>query len=446
METIQGFDFFHLPFDNNGKLTDAQALADLKSHAAEATDAIFIAHGFRNDENDATTLYTNFLASLRAHFDGTFHAALGSRKFVVAGVYWPSKPFKEANALGGSAESLDAGAAGEDPEEADVRQTLQEMLAEADASLKPNIARAIELLDKVNERAAQDEFVKQVMTQVPVDGSDELEGAEKVRATDGSELLDKLGAPAPAPTSTQEFDSFDEGGTEGIGSFFGSIFGKIGEFLNLTLWYVMKSRSGTVGATGAAQAVRDLHAAAPSVRIHLVGHSLGGRLMAACSKTLTQDPVLQPDSLTLLEAAFSHYGLSADNGQGKAGFFRSLLAPPVVKGPFFSTFSAQDSVVGKVYAITSRLALDDTEAVGDAKDLFGGIGRNGAQRTIESQFEPLLKANSGTYRFPLGKVLCLDGSGGLIKDHGDVTNADVTYAFASALIQTGVLLTVTATT
>jgi hypothetical protein len=30
----------------------------------------------------------------------------------------------------------------------------------------------------------------------------------------------------------------------------------------------------------------------------------------------------------------------------------------------------------------------------------------------------------------------LDGSGGLIKDHGDVTNEAVTYAFASAVART----------
>jgi esterase/lipase superfamily enzyme len=215
------------------------------------------------------------------------------------------------------------------------------------------------------------------------------------------------------------------------------VFGKIGQFLNLSLWYVMKNRCGVVGATGVAQAVRDLHSAAPSMRIHLVGHSLGGRLMAACVKTLAQDPVLHPDSLTLLEAAFSHYGLSANNGKGQAGFFRSVLAPAIVKGPFFATFSAQDNVVGKIYAIASRLAGDNVKEVGDAHDPYGGIGRNGAQSTDESISQRLLKANSGTYQFPIGKILCLDGSGGLITNHGDVTNSDVTFAFASALAQTG---------
>lgn len=73
----------------------------------------------------------------------------------------------------------------------------------------------------------------------------------------------------------------------------------------MTTWYVMKDRSGTVGATGVADAVRALHGSRPAIRIHLVGHSLGGRLMAGCAKALCDSPTLQPDSLTLLEAAFS---------------------------------------------------------------------------------------------------------------------------------------------
>lgn len=148
--------------------------------------------------------------------------------------------------------------------------------------------------------------------------------------------------------------------------------------------------------------------------------------------------MVQPDSLTLLEAAFSHYGFSANNGKGVAGFFRDVIDKQVVKGPMLETFSYQDTVVGLTYAIASRLADDNVKAVGDKDDEFGGIGRNGAQKTAESDFQKLKTAASpgGAYVFKPGCVNCLDGSGGLIKDHGDVTNSDVTYAFASAVAAT----------
>jgi pimeloyl-ACP methyl ester carboxylesterase len=216
---------------------------------------------------------------------------------------------------------------------------------------------------------------------------------------------------------------------------FGAIAGGVGRFLNLTNWYVMKDRSGTVGAKGVADAVRALHASRPGIRIHLVGHSLGGRLMASCAKALCETPKLRIDSLMLLEAAFSHFGFSSNNGHGTAGFFRDVITKQVVKGPFVSTFSAQDTVLGQAYSIMSRLAGDNTREIGDASDEFGGIGRNGPQKTGEVANFPL-NAPGSPYEYKADVINNLDGSGGLIKNHGDVTNDAVTYAFASVVVQT----------
>ena len=83
--------------------------------------------------------------------------------------------------------------------------------------------------------------------------------------------------------------------------------------------------------------------------------------MAGCVKALGEAPRLQVDSLMLLEAAFSHFGFSADNGKGVPGFFRDVIVNQVVKGPFVSTFSTEDTVVGYAYAVMSRLARDNTE-------------------------------------------------------------------------------------
>src|SRR5688572_7468748 len=98
MRIIEGFDFFPLTFDDGGKLESRQEFELLtdRANTGPATDAIFIAHGFRNDVSDATTLYTSFLKTFRAHMlRPEFHDVAG-RRFVVAGVYWPSKPFRES--------------------------------------------------------------------------------------------------------------------------------------------------------------------------------------------------------------------------------------------------------------------------------------------------------------------------------------------------------------
>jgi len=181
--------------------------------------------------------------------------------------------------------------------------------------------------------------------------------------------------------------------------------------------------------------VRTLRAKYSSLRLHVVGHSLGGRLAAACAKSLITAPKVPLDSLMLLEAAFSHFGFSSDNGHGAAGFFRNVLVQQAVKGPFVSTFSAQDTVVGKAYSVMSRLAGDNTREIGDARDEFGGIGRNGPLRTSEVATTKLNGAGT-PYNFKDRVINNLDGSGGLIKDHGDVTNEAITYAFASAIART----------
>jgi hypothetical protein len=457
MQSIHGFDFFSLNFGNDGALLPTSEFAALKQRAPTATDALFIAHGFRNDVNDATSLYTDFLDTLRKNFSRPEFKELAARNFIVAGVFWPSKSLPEGFGTAlpketeGSTQSISDDAA----TQAALQQKLQDL-----KEIAPNhhaaIDQAAALLPRIEQdAAAQDRFTSLMLSLLDGSDLDKTEGLPQIRQQSGSALLEKISAPIILPTQSPDgapgesggitaIDDlsapFSSGGAQSIGSFFGSILGGVDKFINLTTWYVMKNRSGQVGATGVAKAVRDLHAASPTLRLHLVGHSLGGRLMATCAKSLAQAPLLQPDSLMLLEAAFSHYGFSANNGHGNPGFFREVIASKVVKGPLLETFSFQDTVVGLAYAISSRLAGDNVKAIGDATDEFGGIGRNGAQKTTESVSLKLKSAAApgDPYSFQPGVVTCLDGSGGLIKDHGDVANADVTYAVASSLAATGV--------
>ena len=465
MQVINGFDFYSLNFDGDGNLTDGNEFPAFKQGASGlVTDAIFIAHGFRNDVNDATTLYTNFLGTFRGHLARPEFAEIAKRKFIVGAVFWPSKALPESfgTGSGGGVQSADADT-GLQVVAAQKLASLKDLVPEKSAALD-QAAALVPLID--NSSDIQDQFTSLVLSALDGSELDPTEGLSLLRQQKGSDMLPKLVAPVILPTSKPDSSIGDDGDIDGdggtqsisdgfdgdagsaqsIGSVFGSVLGGVDKFLNLTTWCLMKTRSGTVGATGVAQAVRDTHAANGNIKIHLVGHSLGGRLMAACAKSLAQDPKLQPDSMTLLEAAFSHYGFSPDNGKGTPGFFRDVIAKQIIKGPMVETFSYQDTVVGITYALASRLANDNVKAIGDANDEFGGIGRNGCQKTTESFFQPLKSASTlnKPYSFNLGIVNCVDGSGGLIKDHSDVTNADVTYAFASAVANTGAATTASA--
>lgn len=430
METLGGFPFIALEYDTSGVPTSA-ALEALHGHVqlAGTTDLLMIAHGFRNNAGEARDLYEKFLQNFSAHLTREEIApALAARAFAVGGVFWPAKSFSEGprNEDGAALHVDDRERAALDDARAELTVWRDDIVS---AEQRDTVDRALALLDQLEERAEkQDEFTALLLSLAHDAGADPNEGFnegfEEVAAQRGSDLFAKLAAPIILPTVHRAGD----GGVK-------SIAGRVGQMLNLTTWYMMKNRSGTVGANGVAAAVRALKARCPTLRVHLIGHSLGGRCMAACAKALCSEPVVQPDSLSLLEAAFSHYGLSHDNGHGDRGFFREVIEHHIVRGPFISTFSYQDTVVGRAYAISSRLAGDNVKAVGDKDDQYGGIGRNGTQRTNESTVQPL--GNVGNrYTYTLRTVNNLDGSGGRIKDHGDVTNPEVTYAVACAVAAT----------
>lgn len=449
MDQLAGFDFIALNFDEDGKLTSTSALVELQEHIATegATDVVLMAHGFRNDAAEARSLYGNFFTNFRPHMArAELTSRLSARRFAMAGIFWPSKSMSE----GSSGDSGQVQGLGDAADELDTaRAQLMRMRDEiVRAEQRPIVERALALLGTLEgDATTQNEFVALILSLVDEREPDTTEGFADLLAQDGSALLAKLGTPIILPT-TRDSDAGGvmslAGGVGGgsdlgkplfIGGFFKTAAGKVGQLVNMTTWYMMKNRSGTVGAAGVAPIVRALKNAHPSVRVHLVGHSLGGRCMAACAKALAAPPTVRADSLTLLEAAFSHYGLSPNNGKGSAGFFRDVVTRQVVKGPFISTYSYQDTVVGIAYSMSSRLAGDNVRAIGDKDDQYGGIGRNGTQRTDEATNQPL-HAVGATYSFALDVVNNLDGSGGAIKNHGDVTSPMVTYAFASAVAQT----------
>src|SRR5688500_572061 len=156
MQMVEGFDFFPLTFDDRGKLKTAQQLSSLIAHAnsADASDAIFLAHGFRNDESEATNLYNKFLKTFRAQLSRAELAGVAARRFVVAGVYWPSKPFREVFAdettgtrgLRNPAEAM-----------ADVTARLEAMKRDATPAQRAKLEKAGRLLPKLAGSAkAQD--------------------------------------------------------------------------------------------------------------------------------------------------------------------------------------------------------------------------------------------------------------------------------------------------
>jgi esterase/lipase superfamily enzyme len=186
----------------------------------------------------------------------------------------------------------------------------------------------------------------------------------------------------------------------------------------------MKTRAGKVGKNGVAKLIDQL---APQVqRIHLIGHSFGGRVVTSAAANSKTDKI---KSMSLLQTAFSHNGFSKTMN----GFFRSVVDQQRVKGPILVTHTKNDMPVGVAYPLASRISGDTTAAFGDENDKFGGLGRNGAQQMQPGEVVPgkLLEVG-GSYAFVPSKFFNLESSA-FIKGHSDVKGKQVAFAVRKAL-------------
>jgi hypothetical protein len=141
----------------------------------------------------------------------------------------------------------------------------------------------------------------------------------------------------------------------------------------LASYYLMKERAAVVGSAFGAD-LRRLHEALPGLRIHLAGHSFGGRLVTAAARASTpqgSEPFLR--SMTLIQAAFSHHSFAPHGG------FREVLSRRLVGGPILVTHSKHDKAIGQAYPVASRVRKQNASSLGDANDPYGGLGRNGAR-------------------------------------------------------------------
>jgi hypothetical protein len=135
--------------------------------------------------------------------------------------------------------------------------------------------------------------------------------------------------------------------------------------------------------------------------------------------------------MSLLQAAFSHNGLSGGFGdKGDKGFFRALIDEKRISGPIIITHTKNDKAVGIAYPLASRIAGQNAAALGDENDPYGGMGRNGAQNTVEADKASTMGLPGTMYSFHAGKVHNI--SSDVIKDHGDVRRIEVAYAILSA--------------
>jgi hypothetical protein len=333
---------------------------------AQTSDVLVMSHGWNNTMSDARSLYERFFTQLcqAKGFD--------AKRFSVIGILWPSEKFAAADEIPGGAAAL-------------------------------------------NNPGA---FADGLLAQLPKGDADE-EGMQELFEMPGDELLDLL---AQSPAAPRPDGDDGEGGAQGI---FSGIKQAALDLANVTTYYKMKARAGIVGNGAVYEMLNGIQTASPEVRIHLIGHSFGCRVVTSAAAKVAK-PVA---SMTLLQAAFSHNSFSPDyDSKHKPGFFRDVIVGKKVSGPILISHTVKDLAVGLAYAVASRIARQNASAVGDANDPYGGLGRNGAQKTPEA-VDGLLEGITAAYSFGPG-IFNLKADS-IIMAHGDIVKPEI----ANALVQ-----------
>ncbi|MFG2787594.1 serine-threonine protein kinase [Streptomyces sp. NPDC048419] len=386
--------YWELTFDADGD-ADGRERDTLLGEVARrgVRDLIVFAHGWNNDRAGATALYRRFFEPIPG--------LVPNAKIGYVGVIWPSMRFSdepipnfpksvvatEAEAVPGSA--LDK----------DTRHALLETFP-GRATLVDQIAR---MLDQRPENEIE-EFGRLVrlLVEVVPGGPQPLFAADTL--AEGVPQSDPVLFTGDAATLCDEFaQALTALRSGGDTAQFGlpNPWDGAKELLRQATYYAMKRRAGTVGERGLGPLVGQLAHAASSVRVHLVGHSFGGRLVSFALRGLP-DGVRTVKSLTLLQGAFSHYAFAArlPHDAHAGGVLQGQQNR--VDGPLVCCFSHFDSALGTIYPLASRMA-DDAQGVIEGFGLadllgarWGAMGHDGVQAVTGTRAYKLADALKAT--------------------------------------------------
>ncbi|ROO59881.1 hypothetical protein EDC02_1726 [Micromonospora sp. Llam0] len=453
---IGGLPWWELRFDAGGD-PDPVSVTGLLSgaRARGVTDLVVLAHGWNNDRDVADALYAAFfnLLAEQARRAGPWAESLG-----LVGVHWPARrwpdePAPDFEPVGstwpGPGPARLAGARagvgpvgrrrGPDrPRSAGLDDETLNVLRATFPVGAPALDRMAHLLRTSPTRARVRAFANELrqFATVTADGfgddgdavptGPDLAGAG--RSADGPAPA----GPAPALPAMLDVDPvklyarfLDElrrchtpldaaavGGAAGLVDPLRGIWHGAKEALRQLTYWQMKGRVGRVGRVGLGPVLTRLATVAPAVRIHLVGHSFGARLVsfaADAAQPAVGGTVRPVRSLTLLQGAFSRFAFAPTLpfDPVRSGALAGL--PARIAGPVSVCFSTNDSALGVFYPLASLAAGDDAAATPALAERWGALGFHGA-------------AGVGARSLPLAAV----GHGGNRLEHRRVHNVDAT--------------------
>ncbi len=419
MEQKAGFPYAAVRFDRNGAPVDLSDVVAARQMVRDGkiTDVLVLVQGWNNNMQVAGGLYDQLLTAARSLVDGELAGLLAGRRFGVVGLFWPSMRYTDAALIPG-------GAASNDPS-IDFGPALDQALEVFDdpaSPLHPALLKLKANLAVVDDKGSlQREFLTAVRAQLPLSTSSD-DRIDDRDLEDWDVVKERLSVNVLAMTSDE---------TRAASGLFSGAIQAIRNLLNVSTYYEMKNRAGLIGESGALGLLKDLKAENGALRVHLIGHSFGGRLISAMARGPDGEAVLPVDSLHLLQAAFSHYGFGVAAPPAPKGYFRAVVEQLRVRGPILITHTKHDLAVGLAYVVASTLANQNASSFGGPDDLYGAIGSNGA---LNAGAETLELTPTTPLHFERGKIYNLHAD--FIKDHGDVGQLGVMRAVLSGIAAT----------
>ncbi|MEU3891449.1 serine-threonine protein kinase [Streptomyces sp. NPDC029041] len=367
--------YWELVFDADGD-PESRLRDRLLAGVAErgVRDLIVFAHGWNNDRSGATRLYDRFFAPVPR--------LAPAARIGYVGVLWPAMRFAD-EPIPDFPRAVAADLPGRPVLDKDTRHALLETFP-GRAILVDQIARLLE--QQPPEEAELEEFGRLVRTLVEVvaPGPQALFAADTV--AEGVPQSEPEMFAGPSAAACEEFAralaEFEAPGPP-QGFRIPNPWDGAHELLRQATYYAMKRRAGTVGERGLGRVVGQLAKAAPGVRVHLVGHSFGARLVSFALRGLPEG-VRSVKSVTLLQGAFSHYAFAArlPHDARAGGVLQGQQNR--VDGPLVCCHSRHDAALGTIYPLASRMAGDSRSAaepvlgrVLGAK--WGALGHDGVQ-------------------------------------------------------------------
>ncbi|WP_457028464.1 hypothetical protein [Kitasatospora sp. P5_F3] len=416
-DPIAGLPYWEVRFDQDGHLLDDDGL--VAGLPGTGVSELFVfSHGWNNSETGARELYAYTFDEL-SHQIGQF-APAWQGKVGVVGILWPSLLFPE-----------DA------PDTPSTPSTPAELaIALAPAFAPPQQAQLAEITALLAQQPQEPvqltnchRLVAELVTSPAL--AEEDKGQQAVLTKPTGEVFSALAGLAS-----------EQGDAQGFPNPFKVLWHGAREALRTASYYEMKNRAGVIGRDGLGPLLGKV--AGNGLRVHLMGHSFGARLVSFALPGLPEGIGSPVASLLLVQGAFSHFSFAAPIpvDQGHHGF----LAPYFdrVAGPLQSTFSLGDRAVGWWYPAASMLSNEDDQAASDLTYRWGGMGHDGFQQDGAEQFD--LKPAGTAYPLQAGHFYRLRGDEIIAEDqspfsgaHSDIRHPEVVWP-ALAGATTGVRL------